>query len=391
MWRRMWIVFSKEVLDNARDKRSLLVAFIYPLLGPILLGTMIAVVSRVAVDAPTQGMVLPVAGAEHAPELVSWLEERRVTVVPSPGEPHTAVRRGIAEAIVVVPAEFRGAFDNEKPAPISVVVNSSRLSGLVQMNRVATILSDFNQAIWGERISARGIDHRSLQPLMIESVNVTTGAHIADIFLFMVPPLFIFNLFMGGVYLSIDTTSGERERGSLEPLLINPVERWVLMGGKFFAALFYTTIAVVAQLLALAYAFKAAGGPDSTFTYSLGAPELIVTFLVSFPLMLVAVAVQFLIATMTRSFKEAQTYLGLLPLVPALPGMVLVFAPVKAHVWMMAIPAFSQTLLLGEVMRGEALDLIHLGISVVSTTLCAAAIVYIVARLYEREELVFGG
>jgi len=107
--------------------------------------------------------------------------------------------------------------------------------------------------------------------------------------------------------------------------------------------------------------------------------------------MLVAVAVQFLIATMTRSFKEAQTYLGLLPLVPALPGMVLVFAPVKAHVWMMAIPAFSQTLLLGEVMRGEALDLIHLGISVVSTTLCAAAIVYIVARLYEREELVFGG
>jgi len=198
MWRRMWIVFSKEVLDNARDKRSLLVAFIYPLLGPILLGTMIAVVSRVAVDAPTQGMVLPVAGAEHAPELVSWLKERRVTVVPSPGEPHAAVRRGIAEAIVVVPEEFRGAFDNEKPAPISVVVNSSRLSGLVQMNRVATILSDFNQAIWGERISARGIDHRSLQPLMIESVNVTTGAHIADIFLFMVPPLFIFNLFMGG-------------------------------------------------------------------------------------------------------------------------------------------------------------------------------------------------
>jgi len=390
MWRRIFVVWGKEVIDNARDRRSLLIALIYPLLGPLLLGMMISAVGKVTVGGARQAMTLPVVGLEHGRELVDWLTERGIKVVPAPEDVKKAVQNGDVEVAIIIPENFEALFAADKTAKIAIVINSSRLTGLIRVNRVAALLSGFNNEVWGKRIAARGVEFRTLQPIAIDNINVTTGAHIADIFLFMVPPLFIFNLFMGGAYLAIDTTSGERERGSLEPLLINPIKRSQLVLGKFLAALFYTGIAVIVQLLAMKLAFQVNAGPGSNFTHTLSLATVFLVMGITLPLMMAAVALQFIIATMTRSFKEAQTYLGLLPLLPAIPGMVLVFAPVKAHALMMLIPTFSQTLLLGQILRGETLSFVHVALSMGATLALAAVLIIGAIRLYEREELIFG-
>jgi len=389
MWTSVKVVFFKEVMDNARDRRSLLIALIYPLLGPLLLGLMLSAVGKVTVGGGDQSLSVHVKGMEHGHLLVDWLTARGVTVVEAPEDSKSAVRNGDLEVVVVIPSEFNELAAASKTAPVTVIINSARLSGLVTVNRVVALLGAFNTEIWGKRIAAHGVDFRSLQPLAIDNLNVTSGAHIANILLFMVPPLFVFNLFMGGAYLAIDTTSGERERGSLEPLLINPIKRSALVGGKFLAALFYTGVAIIVQLLAFKVAFHLSSGGEG-FTQSLSALNMAVILIVTLPLMVAAVSVQFIIATVTRSFKEAQTYLGLLPLVPALPGMILVFAQVKVSAWMMLIPAYSQTLLFGQILRGEELSPLHIGLSMMSTLAIAAALFLITIRLYEREELIFG-
>lgn len=390
MWRRIFVVFAKEVVDNSRDRRSLLVALIYPLMGPVLLGLLIsAVVDVVATDSKPQ-FTLPVLGAEHAPGLVEFLDRRGVTVVPAPEDAERAVREGAMETAIVIPEGFRDRFAAEKTAPIRVIVNSARLPGLIALNRTAGLLGDYNREVWAERIARRGVDIQVLRPLEIESIDVTQGTHIAEILLFMVPPLFIFNLFMGGVYLAIDTTSGERERGSLEPLLINPVERWALMLGKYLAALLFTGVAVAVQLMAFKVVFQSSGGGAFSFAQALDMVTVVTIFAVTLPLMMVAVGVQFIIATVTRSFKEAQTYLGLLPLVPAIPGMILVFAPVQAQDWMMLIPTFSQTLILGQYVHGEAVAFSDAVLSMASSAVAAFALIFAAARLYERENLIFG-
>jgi len=389
MWAPVSIIFFKEVMDNARDRRSLLIALIYPLLGPILLGLMLSAVGKVTVGGADQELTVHVKGIEHGHLLVDWLTNKGVKVIEAPEDSKTAVRNGDLDVVVVVAPEFNDLAAAEKTAPVTVIINSSRLSGLVLVNQVVTLLGSFNTEVWGERIALRGVDFRSLQPIAIDSVNVTSGAHIADILLFMVPPLFVFNLFMGGAYLSIDTTSGERERGSLEPLLINPIERSALVAGKFLAALFYTGIAIIVQLLAFKIAFYLSSG-GSGFSQSLSLFNMAAILIITMPLMIAAVSVQFIIATVTTSFKEAQTYLGLLPLVPALPGMILVFAPVKISIWMTLIPAYSQTLLFGQILRGEALSSLHIALSMASTLGFAAVLFLITIRLYEREELIFG-
>lgn len=391
MWNRIFTVFWKEVVDNSRDRRSLLVALIYPLLGPVLLGLLISAVVNVVSAKSVADVALAVKGAERAPGLVRFLSERGVKVVASPADPAAAVREGHLESVVVVSDDFAARFAAEQTARIEVVVNSSRLSGLIVLNRVAALLGDYNTEVWGQRIRSRGIDFRVLQPLQIASVDVAAGTHIAEILLFMVPPLLIFNLFMGGVYLAMDTTSGERERGSLEPLLINPVERWALMLGKYLAALFYTGVAVAVQLLAFKMVFQTAGGGTLAFANVLTVGVVLGVFALTLPLMMVAVGVQFIVATVTRSFKEAQTYLGLLPLVPAIPGMVMVFAPVQAKAWMMTIPAFSQTLLLGQFVHGETLAATDVLMSTASSTAAAVLLIVLAARLYESEKLIFGG
>ena len=391
MWRRIFVVFAKEAVDNSRDRRSLLVALIYPLLGPAILALLISAVVDVVSADRARDMTLAVKNAERAPALVRFFERRGVRVAPAPTDPESAVREGKVEIVVVIPDDYAARFEAEKTAPIAVVANSSRLSGLVALNHTAALLGDFNREVWGARIASRGIDFQVLRPLDINSVDVAGGTHIAEILLFMVPPLFIFNLFMGGVYLAIDTTSGERERGSLEPLLINPVERWALMLGKYLAALLFTGAAVAVQLVAFKVTFESAGGGTLAFADVLGIAAIVGVFAMTLPLMMVAVGVQFIIATVTRSFKEAQTYLGLLPLVPAIPGMVLVFAPVQAKAWMMTIPAFSQTLLLGALVRGEELLVADVLMSMSSSLLAALALIAISARLYEREKLTFGG
>jgi len=390
MWRRIIVVFLKEVIDNSRDRRSLLVALIYPLLGPILLGLLISAVVGVVATKTESKVALAVQGAENAPSLIAFLITKGIEATPAPADPKSAVQNGALEMVLVIPEEFNASFKAEKTATITIISNSSRLPGLIAINRLANHLSVYNSEVWNKRINSRGLDIQVLRPLSIKTVDVTSGTHIAKILLFMVPPLFIFNLFMGGVYLAIDTTSGERERGSLEPLLINPVERWGLMLGKYMAALLYTAIAVMVQLLAFKAVFQAAGGGSYDFSTILPPAAVAGIFIITLPLMMVAVGVQFIIATLTRSFKEAQTYLGLLPLVPAIPGMILVFAPVQAQKWMMMIPTFSQTLLMGQVVRGEPLAWGNVVLSMTSSTLAAFILIFLAARLYERENLIFG-
>ncbi|NQV83717.1 MAG: ABC transporter permease [Rhodospirillales bacterium] len=389
MWRKIFVIFTKEALDNSRDRRSLLVALIYPLLGPLLLGLMISAIVDVTTVAKSGTASLALSGPEYAPDLVRYLEGRGVRVVHAPVDVDGAVRGGKLEIVVVISKDFDARFQAEKTAQITVVSNSSRLPGLIALNRTATLLGDFNRKVWGQRIKDKGVDLDVLQPLAISSHDVKAGTHIVEILLLMVPPLFIFNLFMGGVYLAMDTTSGERERGSLEPLLVNPVARWGIMLGKYLAALLYTAVGVLVQLVAFGVIFQTIGG-DFAFAKIFNIAAVVGIFMVTLPLMMVAVGVQFIIATVTRSFKEAQTYLGLLPLVPAIPGMVMVFAPVQAREWMMTIPIFSQTLILSRMVQGEALVWSDTLISMSTSIAAAALLIAFTAKLYGREKLIFG-
>jgi sodium transport system permease protein len=162
------------------------------------------------------------------------------------------------------------------------------------------------------------------------------------------------------------------------------------MLGKALAAMAFTAMAVIVQLIAFKLVFEVITWGEYGLEVDLGVGMFVTTFFVCLPLMVLAVAIQIIVATLTRSFKETQTYLGLLPLVPSLPGLVLVFISVNAHPWMMAIPTFGQTLLIGQLARGEPVSNLDMALAAMTTGLAGALLLLLAARLYDRDALLFG-
>ncbi len=388
----VWVVMSKEILDNLRDRRSITMAAIYPMIGPLILGLLLSFAQQMF-RPPTPGveraMVLHVGNVERAPGLEGFLKKNNVSVAPAPPDVREAVRDSRIELAVMVPEGFLEDFSAERPAQLQLFVNATRLSTVMNISRAVDLMRRYNQTIVRQRLEARGLDSAFIQGIDIQSINVGQARSLAAFFLNMIPPFVIFTIFIGGVYLALDTTSGERERGSLEPLLTNPLARWGFMLGKVGAAFVFTMAALIIQLGAFKIVFDVVVEPDFGVTVVTDVMLFVKIFLISLPMMILAVTLQVIIASVTKSFKETQTYLGLLPLIPSIPGLVLVFVTVTAHLWTMTIPFFSQVVLISGFVRGDTVSAANIAMASGSTLLVAMILLAVAARLYSREELLF--
>jgi sodium transport system permease protein len=389
---RIGIIFGKELRDNLRDRRSVFSALMSALIGPVLLVLIIIIMGRTFhTDNLEKPLELPVQGAENAPSLISFLEQNNVLILPAPENPHQDVRNGARDLVLIIPDDFGESFSSGQPARLEMVVDSSRQSAMPTVERARLLLDQYSAQIGSLRLMARGVSPAILQPMIVARVDVSTPQSQVGIFLNMMPYFIVLVVFVGGMYVIIDTTAGERERGSLEPLLINPVPRWEVVVGKLAAAIPFAVFAVFLTLVAFAIGFNVFPIEDYVgFQVSIDVNAMVGIFLISLPMILLASALQMIIATFTHSFKEAQTYVAFLPLIPALPGIALAFIPVRATFLNMAIPTFGQQLLINQLMRGEPIDPMNVVVSVISTTLCAILLVYLAVQLFKRERILMG-
>jgi sodium transport system permease protein len=383
------IVFVKETLDNLRDRRSALLGLVYPLLGPIVLGVLILFVGQVVLRPAASELRISIQGAASAPDLVAHLEGRGAVIDDPTDDPEVLVRTGRRPLVLVVPEDYQARIDGGLTARLKLLVDPARLGSVMALGRVLDMVRDYSQTVSAARLRAHGLNPEIAAAIKVETVSVSGGRNVAGIFLNMLPPFLMFTIFIGGVYLAIDTTAGERERGSLEPLLINPVARWELMLGKFAASWLFTALAVTTTLIAYTLMFRLVIWADIGIRAQPSLGTFALVFLVAAPVMALAVAVQVVIATVTRSYKETQTYLGLLPLLPSLPGMIMVFAPVTGQGWMMLVPTFGQNILFGALIRGEPVDPVQVALASVSTLALAALVLVFAARCYESEQVAF--
>jgi sodium transport system permease protein len=391
--RRIWVIFSKEVQDNLRDTRSVLSSSFSAVLGPALLLGMIVLLGRTVLaggrDAP---LVLPVQGAENAPALVEFLTSSRVHITAAPADPLAAVRSGEVDLVLIIPPGHMENFSQGLPAEVQVVMDPTRQSATLSIQRTQTLLNNYSAQIVAMRLMARGVNPEVVIPLAIERVDVSTPRTQVLMFLNVMPYFVIVVVFVGGMYVIIDATAGERERGSLEPLLINPAARWEFVIGKMAASLPFAVATLILTLAAFGVAFNAFPIEDYIgVQLSIDVRALFGIFLISLPMVLMASGLQMVIATFTRSFKEAQTYVSLLPLVPALPGIALAFLPIRPTLGSMLIPTYGQQILINQFMRGEMVNPAHILASAAATLALAVLFILLAIRLYQQERILFGG
>jgi sodium transport system permease protein len=391
MMRTLLAVFTKEVIDNIRDRRTLASALLMgPLLGPILFAFIINLsIERSLSDIDTT-MQLPVIGAELAPNLTRFFESRNIEVVDGPEDRDTAiaaVKAGAKDIVVVIPADFGEQLSDGVPAKVELISDQADQEAERDARRARNAIQAYNQQIAALRLVARGVSPLVLQAINVDDVDVSTPSGRSGILLGMMSYFFIFAMLMGGMYLAIDTTAGERERGSLEPLLSLPVTREQLMLGKVAATCVFMAMSLMLSLWSFFFALKFMPLEQLGMTPNFGPAVVLTAFLVLAPFILLGAAVMSLVASFTKSYKEAQTWLSIVLIAPTMPILIVSILNVRAKLEFMFIPSLSQHLILQDMIKNEPLNMLHVAISVISTLLFGAVLTWICARLYRREGL----
>ncbi len=384
-------VFRKEVLDNFRDRRTLLSALLMgPLFGPLLFAFVINLSIERSLSDVDKTLELPVIGSEAAPNLMRYLTSRNIDVIAGPTDRAAAVaavRTGALDVVVVVPDEYGRQLADGVPARVELISDQADSQAKREARRVRNVLRAYSQELAAVRLSARGISPSFSRPLNIDDVDLSTPSGRSGILLGMMSYFFIFALLMGGMYLAIDTTAGERERGSLEPLLALPVTRDQLIIGKIAATCVFMALSLALSLCSFFVALKFMPLQKLGMTPNFGPDVIVAAFLILSPFILLGAAVMTLVASFTKSYKEAQTWLSIVLIAPTLPILIVSILTLRPRLEFMFVPSLSQHLLLVDMVKSEPLNALHVGISVTSTLVIGAALAWLCARLYRREGL----
>ncbi|NTW13111.1 MAG: ABC transporter permease [Anaerolineales bacterium] len=389
--KKILVIFNKEMLDNLRDYRSWMTGVFWALFGPLLLGGMIMLLGNTIRERVDESLVLPVAGAENAPSLIAFLEQQDVIIETAPSDPEAAIIAGDINLALVIPPEYGEDFSAGQTAKVQLVIDSSRQSASADVSRARNLLESYSDYIGALRLSLRGVSPEVIRTVQVEEMDTATPQSNALIFISMLPYFIIFAIFNGASPVITDATAGERERGSLEPLLINPLPRgWVAIG-KMISAMPFATLNLIITLAGFAAIFQVLPveeliGVQIGFNFG----TLLAVFLICLPIVFLACAIQTLIASFTKTTKEAGTYLPFIGLIPSLPGLALAFLPVKPHLWTMLIPTFGQQILINQFLRSEPILGMNIFISAVLTILLSVVVTFIAVKLYEGERIIKG-
>ena len=391
--KRILAVCRKEILDNVRDRRTMFSTLAFgPLFAPIMFVAMIQIVVDRTITSGQEELNVPIAGIEAAPNLADFLIARGITPEQEPAvsdleSAATAVRAGTIGFAVVIEESFTEDFGSDVPGRITVVLDRSNSREADRAQRVQSALAAYAERVGLLRLYARGINPTVMRPIIVDTQDLSTPTSRSALVLGILTYFLLFAVLMGGMYLAIDTTAGERERKSLEPLLTLPVPRTTLLLGKVAATVVFMLASLALTLIgftiALGYLPLDELGMSSGFT----AGTAVAAFFLLVPFALLGAVLMTLVATFTRSYKEAQTWLGLLLLVPTLPVALATLLNVQPSEALMWVPSMSQHLLITSFIKQEGISALMVILSVFSTLLYTGLLSLVAIRLYKREAL----
>lgn len=381
----LYTVMRKELLDLFRDRKTIAISLAFTLLAPLLILGMAKLASNRMSTQLEKPLELPVIGAEHAPNLINWLSGRNVVIKPAPANPEGEIAAQNVEVILSIPADYAEKWRAGEPAPLEVISDSSRDDARIPTERLNALLDNYSRSVGALRMLARGVSPSAGQAVLVERKDLATPESRIGQALAFLPYLLILSGFLGGAYLVIDATAGERERQSLEPLLATPAARGAIMSGKIAAACVFGMFSLVLTLLAFKGSFVVAGAMG--LKLSIGWAAIGQILVVLLPIVLIGTCLLTLIAAGAKSVKEAQSYMSALMMLPIIPTVVLMVNPIKNQLWQFAVPFLSQNQLILKIVRSESISGNEWAVYLAAGFGLGAALWWLAARRYHNEKL----
>jgi sodium transport system permease protein len=375
-----WTVLCKELRDALRDRRTLLTIVLSSVaVGPLVLVLLSTLVAGMEERADAREVV--VVGIEHAPTLRNYLERQTYRIRPAPEQFEQQLRsKQLGEPVIVIGAGFEAELARGESPRVELVLSSANPRTQAGASRLARQLQGFAQEQTMLRLAWRGVAPTSLQAIEVDELDLASPAARAAQWATLVPFFMLMAVLYGALHAALDTTAGERERGSLEPLLLNPVSPLALVLGKWAA------VAAVAMLIALLSCASFLPGQwllrsetlAAMFRFGIGEGAMFLALLL--PLAGALSALLMAIAIGCRSVKEAQAKTTALVLVVSLLPLLTLFNQEGEAPWHLGVPALAQITLMGRVLKAEPIAAWELALPLAVSVLLVALCLAFVAR-----------
>jgi sodium transport system permease protein len=384
-----WTVFRKELRDALRDRRTWMVVLVSSILaGPVSLLLLSKFVSSVEESVARREVFL--AGGAAAPTLVNFIQRAGGTVREAPSDFRERIRSGhLQNAVVLVPPDFEASLAKGDPIRLDVVFDDTSTRSQGPVRATLGLVRAFSRELGSQRLLARGVSLQILTPVEFEEINLASSQARGAQLLFLVPWLALLGAVVGAISVAIDVTAGERERGSLEPLLMNPVSAVAVVLGKWAVVAASSAAVVVLTLAGFRVAMVFISNESLSALMQFGAPEILLFLTMLLPFSGMIAALNMLAATYGRSHKEAQTYASYLTMLVNFAPVIPLFLAVRDATWQLFVPAMAQQVVMMRALRGGVVGaediLVPGGIALATTALALVAM----ARLLGHERIVF--
>lgn len=376
---KLFAMVRKELIDAARDKRSVMAGLYYAIGTPLIMcGMFMVLIGQLS---SPDDLKITITHPEKAPDLVRFLSNKGI----SSAEANDSERKAIE---LIISPEYAAQMNQGKGAEITIVADNSDEKLQNSIRRLENQLQAYSAEIGSLRLIARGIDPRVMQPLKVnvhdQATTDSKGGMILGIAIFTM----IYSVFISGMNLAIDTSAGERERNSLALLLSHPLTTRQLVLSKIIAVSLFAILGLVLILLVSKLAYSFVPWQELGFSVSIGAEFIALMLLVGTPVALMAASLQLFVSFMAKTFKEAQSYITMVLFVPLALSMAASYnvAPDMLQ-W---LPVSGQQQALMDFIKGKDLPLLSLLVSTLGTLAIALLLALGMEKSLKSEKVIFG-
>ncbi len=386
--KNIFTIMMKEIGDNLRDRRSLFFAIIYgPIMMPAMMfGPMIFNANKHIQDYETPSEI-HVVGEKIAPTLINHLKEKNIKIKTAPDNYKQQLIEGEIDIVLEISNTYGEKFVKGTPARVTIHYDKDRTDSQKVFWTLRGELVAYARTISAYRMVSRGLDQQLLRSIDIVENDISREDSGAGMIANMTMFLVIFSMMMGGFYLAVDITAGERERLSLEPLLSLAISRFEIALGKYLSILTFVFLSFLLPLISITILVSFI--PEDFYGNS--AVPTFLTFVklavLTFPLCFFMAGFLMALSTATKSTKEAQTQVGFAMFIPMLPFFLMMAMNIKLTALTGSIPILGQYLMAGKIVMNPDFSLLTILPNALTTLALAAALISVAVYLYRKESI----
>jgi len=375
---RFFSLLRKELVDAARDKRSVMAGLYYAIFVPIFMAAMIMLLIDQITSAEDLGITI--SNADAAPDLIAFLDNQGIR--------HSDDKSESKAIEIIIGDSYAEQMRRAEPAEVILIADGSEENLQSAIRRTQRTLQNYSAEMAGLRLIARGINPRIMNSLNVKMQDQSSseskgGQLIGMIILFM-----LLSIFVSGMNLAIDTSAGERERNSLALLLSHPISLQQLIASKVCAVSAFGMLGLVLVLIMSKLIYPMVPWQELGFSVDISFSFMIATLIVGAFIAILAASMQLFVSFMAKSFKEAQTYISFVLFIPMALSYAVTFDLATDELrW---APVTGQLQALIDLMKGKEIPLLQLTVSCLSTLIISVALVLGMERLLKSEKIVFG-